>query len=105
MHDVGHAPFSHTGETFYLDSNTGYTTLHETLSLSVSKESFTKDISKADSKAAAPHEIMSAIIGIKEYANFLSMPKKKNFLPDVLQGMIILRSLQSIVYTTVLFLY
>lgn len=86
LHDVGHAPFSHTGETFYLDSNTGYTTLHETLSLSVSKESFTKDIPKADSKAAAPHEIMSAIIGIKEYADFFIDAEEKEFFARCITG-------------------
>ena len=35
LHDVGHAPFSHTGEAFYLGENHNYTELHSKLAVSI----------------------------------------------------------------------
>lgn len=79
LHDVGHAPFSHTGEDFYLDRvvmgkcnwNTPYMTLHEMLAHAITTKKtrrkkllaeFTNIEMRGD--AAKPHEIMSAIVGI-----------------------------------------
>lgn len=68
LHDVGHAPFSHTGEIFYL-KNEKYDQIHGLLLKYVNDESFS--VPSTDSKAAAPHEIMSAIVGLKEFACML----------------------------------
>ena len=70
LHDVGHAPFSHTGEEFYLGKGRDYRELHTRLIRSVGSELFKKDVPKGNSQAAAPHEIASAIIGIIEFESF-----------------------------------
>lgn len=86
LHDVGHAPFSHTGEVFYLDKITGYDKLHETLQQYVADDEFSKDIPKKKSAAAAPHEIMSAIIGLKEFAGFFQYPYERSFFARCITG-------------------
>lgn len=52
LHDVGHSPFSHTGEGFY-DKQPGF---RKTLSDYFGKEEL--------NKAGKPHEVMSAIVGL-----------------------------------------
>ena len=72
LHDVGHAPFSHIGEEFYLDEkeNQRYTSLHkQLLSVVEDQEGLKKDL-PGDSNAAAPHEIMSAIIGVTAFGKY-----------------------------------
>lgn len=76
LHDVGHAPFSHTGESFYKRNNT-YEELHKDLMQAVESESFNNDVPLSEMDAAAPHEIMSAIIGIDEYSELI--PDKEMF--------------------------
>ncbi len=74
LHDAGHSPFSHVGEKFFIDDEPGreYERLHKLLiNEAGSRKSFVKDIPKDSSRSAAPHEIMSAIIGIKEYGVML----------------------------------
>lgn len=46
LHDVGHAPFSHTGEKLYLGEtrNSDYSQIHKDLVDAVGLESFEKDI-------------------------------------------------------------
>lgn len=63
LHDVGHAPFSHTGEKFYLDDidSNKYRFVHERLKGIVNSASFTDDVPVGDSNSAAPHEVMSVI--------------------------------------------
>lgn len=72
LHDVGHAPFSHTGEEFFLNDTKDFTELHDLLlSLFGSNNTFKNDVPTDSIFAAAPHEIMSAIVGIKEYGDIL----------------------------------
>lgn len=85
LHDVGHAPFSHTGENFFLDENGDYSFLHRKLIEVIGSDDFKKDVPEGSSLAAAPHEIMSAIVGILQYDSFFVKKKKRNFLHDVLQ--------------------
>ncbi len=95
LHDVGHAPFSHTGEGFYAtpaesrslkkkiktkEDVSKFINLHNALKKSVgNEETFCNDIPKNDSEAAAPHEIVSAIVGIKEFGvkEFINKVNKK----------------------------
>lgn len=82
LHDIGHAPFSHTGEKFYLDngSEKTYKKLHDKLIELVKSEEFKKDVPIEDSKSAAPHEIMSAIIGITNFDTcFATLSEKELF--------------------------
>ena len=86
LHDVGHAPFSHTGEGFYLGEDHDYTQLHNKLIETIGKKSFSKDIPKDSSFAAAPHEIMSAIIGILEFEMFFDSVDQKEFFARLLEN-------------------
>ena len=86
LHDVGHAPFSHTGEGFYLGEDHDYTQLHNKLIDTIGNESFSKDIPEDSSFAAAPHEIMSAIIGILEFEMFFDSVEQKEFFARCITG-------------------
>lgn len=86
LHDVGHAPFSHTGEEFYLDSNKEYGLLHERLIQIVNSDNFSKDVPSVKSSAAAPHEIMSIIIALKEYAQFFDDADDREFFARCISG-------------------
>jgi len=86
LHDVGHAPFSHTGEGFYLGEDHDYTQLHNKLIDTIGNESFSKDIPEDSSFAAAPHEIMSAIIGILEFGMFFDNVEQKEFFSRCITG-------------------
>lgn len=86
LRDVGHAPFSHTGEEFYLGEDHDYTQLHNKLIETIGNESFSKDIPEDSSFAAAPHEIMSAIIGISEFEMFFDSVGQKEFFARCITG-------------------
>ncbi len=86
LHDVGHAPFSHTGEEFYLGEDHDYTQLHNKLIETIGNESFSKDIPEDSSFAAASHEIMSAIIGISEFEMFFDSVGQKEFFARCITG-------------------
>lgn len=88
LHDVGHAPFSHTGEKFYLNNlqSGKYTELHERLESIVGNQIFSNDVPKEDSRSAAPHEIMSAIIGITTFDMFFPSSFNKEFFARCITG-------------------
>lgn len=86
LHDVGHAPFSHTGENFYLGEGHDYSQLHSKLSEVIGSREFEADIPKDKSQAAAAHEIVSAIIGLSEYAAFFSDTEQKEFFARCITG-------------------
>lgn len=58
LHDIGHSPFSHTGESFYNAS----TIFEQELSNLIKSPDFEKDM--MNEGTGKPHEAMSAIIGI-----------------------------------------
>ena len=64
LHDFGHAPFSHAGEQFF-DPQQNY--LRDELIKRVGDDGFREDAER--SKSAAPHEIMSAILGIDTFGS------------------------------------
>jgi len=86
LHDIGHAPFSHTGEGFYLGRDHDYSQLHNKLIETIGNENFSKDIPEDSSSAAAPHEIMSAIIGILEFEMFFDSVEQKEFFARCITG-------------------
>lgn len=87
LHDIGHAPFSHTGEYFYLAKREPNSTLardqhiYQELVRAVDLPSFTEDFNNKQLKGdvAAPHEIMSATVGIKVYLDTWSSADKDLF--------------------------
>lgn len=64
LHDVGHAPFSHTFEKFYGKKQT----LSERLSKSVNTDSFTKDIAGYFDDANY-HELVSALLAVERFSD------------------------------------
>ena len=90
LHDVGHAPFSHTGEMFYLDDPENgtqrYQTLYYELAKCVNTESFRKEIPTEESKSAAPHEVMSAIIGLSDFSDCFEKDIEKEFFARCITG-------------------
>lgn len=70
LHDVSHTPFSHTFEDFY-DNNPN--SLKETLEQKVNSSSFTSDWKDREWNSA-PHEIMSAIMAITCFPNYVKAP-------------------------------
>ena len=85
LHDVGHAPFSHTGEKYYLDEKGGYANLHKKLADCVGTDDFRNDIPK-DSKSAAPHEIMSAIVALEHYKTYFTDDLSKELFARCITG-------------------
>lgn len=88
LHDIGHAPFSHTGENFYLQKRTNYSThksipsIYVDLISCVKNDVFEKDFNNnqlVEDKLAKPHEIMSAIVGIKKFDKFISESSRDLF--------------------------
>lgn len=68
LHDVGHAPFSHTGEVFYFEKWKGTAfDIWEDLKAAVESERFNND---ASMPKGANHEIMSALIALEHVSNF-----------------------------------
>ena len=88
LHDVGHAPFSHTGEKFFLSKGNKNelvaTELHKQLIDEVEDPAFAGDIPSAN--PAAPHEIMSAIIGLNRFKSYFQNKEEKSFFARCITG-------------------
>lgn len=65
LHDVGHAPFSHTGEKFYLEKGER-DKLHKKILELTNDSELEKEI-KNNSYKAAPHELMSVIVSLQKF--------------------------------------
>ena len=85
LHDVGHAPFSHTGEIYYKNEDFKVCDLHERLSDLIASEEFRKDL-PGESGSAAPHEIMSAIIAIDKFGDVLKDIADKELFARCITG-------------------
>ena len=96
LHDVGHAPFSHTGEEFYKKSKSctgnvknadAYNYLGH-LSDLTDDEVFVQKAEKAP--APAPHEIMSCIVSIEAFGNmekYFNSSHEKSFFSRCITGL------------------
>lgn len=72
LHDVGHSPFSHTGEMYYNKGIRFDLALKNALGVPnplpnghYEGEQFCADLKKGDDKTGNPHEAMSALIGLE----------------------------------------
>lgn len=77
LHDVGHAPFSHTGEQFYLLKGKRIR-LHDTIVQLSCDEELQRDI-EDNSYKAAPHELMSVIVALQEFSDMIPDDQKGFF--------------------------
>lgn len=80
---MGHAPFSHTGEAFYLENKQN--SIWEQLKTEVGDECFNSD-SKGCS-VGAPHEIMSAFAFLKFFPNLFTNSEEKSFFARCIVGL------------------
>lgn len=85
LHDIGHAPFSHTGEVYYKNDSFQVIELHQRLCSFIPSEEFKNDL-PGESNSAAPHEIMSAIIGIKEFGDIIGSDDNKELFVRCITG-------------------
>lgn len=87
LHDVGHAPFSHTGEGFYITKNEKgkSTKLHRRISRLCGDKSFAHEIEKRE-KSAAPHELMSIVIALTTFGSRLRTDDEKTFFARAIAG-------------------
>lgn len=85
LHDVGHAPFSHSGEGFYIDEKKE---IYNILKQEVDDASFNDDVDyyHANGKIAAPHEIMSVIIALKRYKDSFRSKDQRSFFARCITG-------------------
>lgn len=84
LHDIGHAPFSHTGETFYLDKKE---TLYSKLKETVDCPNFTSDFDALATKKPAEHECMSCIVGLKTFSSFFNSTEDRSLFARCIIGM------------------
>lgn len=87
LHDVGHAPFSHTGEEFYVTaSEKGQPTkLHKRIAELLKDSSFSDEYKKTD-EVAASHELMSVVIGLATYKSLFKSDAERNFFARAITG-------------------
>jgi len=92
LHDVGHSPFSHTGERFYATQvKDGHVChLRELLQEIVGDDDFSRsikdNIDKYDKDNAAEHEMMSCIVAIISFADFFKNSSEKAFFSRCITG-------------------
>lgn len=87
LHDVGHSPFSHSGEDFFLNSEGDkYTDLNKMICDLICSRSFKKDVDLISQKGnnAKPHEIMSAIISLENFGEEIEKEYKEFFTRCIL---------------------
>lgn len=87
LHDVGHAPFSHTGEEFYIAaSEKGQPkSLHKRIADLLKEQSFAEEYKKND-EVAAPHELMSVIVGLATYKHLFLSDAERVFFARAITG-------------------
>lgn len=84
LHDLGHAPFSHTGEDYYLD-NGERKYLHNTIIKLTNDKDLDEEI-KSKNYKAAPHELMSVIVALKDYGFLFENDEEKSFFARCIIG-------------------
>jgi HD superfamily phosphohydrolase len=89
LHDVGHAPFSHTGEVFYdTNINEFYNLLYDSVNDSQFKLDAEKYRWSKPKKEANPHERMSVLIALQFFKEYFETkePEDKEFFARCITG-------------------
>lgn len=84
LHDLGHAPFSHTGEEYYLKGGTREE-LHNSIIGLTEDADLQKEIEMRNFKAA-PHELMSVIVALRKYGALFNCAEEKSFFARCITG-------------------
>lgn len=72
MHDIGHSPFSHTGERFYFeDQEDGQPKIWKLLVKELEGTDFSKDLQENSKPVGAEHEIMSAYVSMINFPDIM----------------------------------
>lgn len=77
LHDVGHAPFSHTGEQFYLYKG-DRVRLHKMI-IDLTGDADLEEEIRNEAYKAAPHELVSVIVALQVFGNMVSDDLKSFF--------------------------
>lgn len=85
LHDVGHAPFSHTGEEFYLGTDSSRVSLHNKI-VELTNDSSLQEEIDLKSYAAAPHELMSVVVALNSFPALFSTDDQKSFFARCILG-------------------
>jgi len=85
LHDVGHAPFSHTGEEFYLSADSSRDPLHKEI-VSLTGDTILEDEIKSKNYGAAPHELMSVVVALKRFPELFKTADEKSFFARCILG-------------------
>lgn len=87
LHDIGHAPFSHTGEFLYKFPNAD-TQMYDPLMELVDEEEFANDLKKELLvNEPAPHETMSCIVSLKQFSQYFKDGKERSFFSRCIIGL------------------
>jgi len=90
LHDVGHAPFSHSGEEFFLvnKENPQDEGIYKHLFECVNSDDFTQDVKQyhQDRKMAAPHEIMSVIVSLRKFPKAINGDEMRELFARCITG-------------------
>ena len=88
LHDVGHAPFSHTGELFFLSNGESPPSIYSQLMTLVGDKEFTQDVDYyyKNGKSAAPHEIMSCIVSLETFKEHFKDSNERDFFSRCITG-------------------
>lgn len=88
LHDVGHAPFSHSGEQFYLnDGIVGEEKIYLDLKKYVNNTEFSTDVDFYNNKkAAAPHEVMSVVVALEKFSDKFYDTASRDFFARCIIG-------------------
>ncbi len=85
LHDVGHAPFSHTGEYFYLDDDSSRDSLHKEV-ITLTEDAVLGDEIERRNYKAAPHELMSVIVALRNFNTLFSTNEERSFFARCILG-------------------
>lgn len=85
LHDVGHAPFSHTGEEYYLGPESSRDQLHQEI-ISICKDQTLKKEIRKNNYGAAPHELMSVLVALRLYKHLFKSPEEMSFFARCITG-------------------
>ncbi len=84
LHDLGHAPFSHTGEEYYLEKGKRDLLHNEIIKLTADVD--LEEEIKSKNYKAAPHELMSVIVALKDYGFLFENDVEKSFFARCILG-------------------